>query len=289
MVSKVRKTLRHVRFTWQPKRFLDTGSPELNAVLGDPEKGLAYGKILEISGRPSNGKSLLAMDLMAAAQADGAIGTWVDAENSYDAEWMQKRGVDTEALNLVEPIVGTFGSAKETRLIAGEEMLEEAEHVMSLVHQKFPDHPQFMVVDSVAALLMEDEAAAGITGQNLNTTQALPKMLSKLCRRWVGLMQVYNCTTVFVNQLRDKPMAWGDPSYSPGGNAIPFYAHIRVRIRRPSKSRLMKNGKMVGIRGILRNDKNKAGGLEGAECGFKMYLDGRSKFVPKEDIEDKTS
>lgn len=287
LVEAVRSRLSHISFKWTPRRWLDTGSAELNGVLGDPEKGIPYGKIIELSGENSNGKTAIAMDLMAAAQADGAFGIWVDFENSFDPEWAGKRGVDTENICIISPMVGQFGKEKERRLSTAEEMLMEAEQVMLTLHKQFPDTPMFLVGDSIAAMLVAEEAEAGLDGQNMKSKMGLPSMLGGLLRRWTGLLQVYNCTACFINQLRINPMAWGDPTYTPGGKALPFYAHVRVRLKRAKgKGRILKAGKMIGIRGTLRNDKNKAGGIEGEVCGFKMYFDGRSAFLPASEVED---
>lgn len=291
VMAEVRRKLKHESDGWKPKRFLDLGDPELNGVFGNRDIGLPYGKIVEVSGEPSVGKSVLALDLLAAAQADGAIGIWVDAENSWDDDWSANRGVNIDDLNLISPIVGTFGVKKgpNRRLITAQEMLTEAETTMSLLHQRFPDQPLFSVVDSVAALLMEEEAEAGIDGQNMRSKLALPTMMSSLLRRWIGLMQVYNATTILINQLRVNPTTmFGDPFYTPGGKAIQFYSHVRVRVRRPGKGRLLKGGKAIGIKGIMTNVKNKAGGVEGDKCGYKIYYDGRSTFLPASEVKEET-
>lgn len=285
-MDDIRKKLHHVSTGWAPKVYLNLGCKELNGVFGNENIGLPYGKIVELSGEPSVGKSVLALDLLAAAQEEGAIGIWVDAENSWDRDWSSLRGVKVDEVNLVSPIVGLFGSEKKPRLITAQEMLMEAEEVMSVLHHRYPKRPMFSVVDSVAALLMEEESAAGIDGQNMRSKLALPTMMSSLLRRWIGLMQVYNATTVLVNQLRINPNAWGDPYYTPGGKAIQFYSHVRVRMRRKSKSRLLKGGKVIGMKGIMENMKNKAGGVEGDRCGYKIYFDGRSSFIPAADLKE---
>lgn len=285
LVNSIRAHLKHKPVPWTPRRYLDTGSPELNAVIGNEEKGIAYGKLIEISGMSSSGKSALALDLLAAAQDDGAFTVWIDFENSWDPEWASRRGVKVEEVCVIHPYVGTFGTEKESRLTSVQEMLEEAEATMSALKKADPERPLFLVGDSVAAMLTEDEATGGLTGQNMKTQMSLPVMLSRLFRRWIGLLQSLDATAVFINQLRQNPMAWGDPFYTPGGNALPFYAHIRIRLKRAKKPRITKQGKMIGLKSILVNQKNKAGGLEQATCGFKMYQDGRSVFLPSNEID----
>jgi len=292
-LDQIRKKLGRVCQEWKPQFFLDLG-PDLNKVFGDPDKGLAYGKIVELSGNPSNGKTALCIDLAAAAQQDGAVVVWNDIENSFDqpetptqANWYSRRGLEchrgnkkvkgTDKFILVQPYIGHFKDEKEARLITGQELLTEVEQ---LVSRNFKNgiKKQMLIVDSAAAILTEDEAAGGVDGQNMKTSMSLPKFLSGLMKRWVALMQNYNCIVIFTNQLRHKPMAFGDPSYSPGGNAIPFYAHVRVRMGLTEGGKILKNGHMVGIKGVLSNRKNKAGGIQHEKTGYKIYYAGNSKF-----------
>jgi len=283
ILERVRQRLRHEPQSWQPRRWLDLG-PVLNPVLGDPQKGIPYGRIIEISGESSHGKSAFALDLVAAAQADGAACVWIDFENSWDAGWAKLRGVKPDEIAVIQPIVGLFPGEKEPRLSTAEELLAEAEGVMAEIYKSGEGRPQFVVVDSVASMLVEGEAEAGVQGQSMKTRLNLPVFLSGLLRRWIGLLQTFEATAVMINQLRVNPMSWGDPYYTPGGKALPFYAHSRVRMRRGSKGgRILRGGQVVGIHGVMRNDKNKIGGVEGTCCKFKIYFDGESEFYEVEE------
>jgi recombination protein RecA len=286
ILERVRKRLRHEPRSWQPKRWLDLGEA-LNPVLGDPQRGIPYGRIIEVSGESSHGKSAFALDLLAAAQNDGAFCVWVDFENSWDPEWASRRGVRTEEVVVVQPIVGVFPGEKEPRLSTAEEVLAEAEAVLAEHYKSASGQPQFLVLDSVASMLVEGEAEAGVVGQNMRTRLNLPMFLSGLLRRWIGLFQTFETTAILINQLRANPMAWGDPYYTPGGKSLPFYAHSRVRMKRGAKGgRILRAGKIVGIHGILRNDKNKIGGVEGAVCKFRIYFDGESEFTHADEKEE---
>jgi RecA/RadA recombinase len=129
------------------------------------------------------------------------------------------------------------------------------------------------------------EAAAGLEGRNLRTQMDLPMFLNSLLRRWVGLGQVYQVAMVFVNQLREKPMAFGDPTYTPGGNALKFYTHVQVRMNRASKGgRLTDKGKVIGIQGEMTNRKNKVGGIERATVRYKILFDGPMEFMPSKKL-----
>lgn len=283
-IESIRKKMGHLTHDFAPVGFLDTKNSHLNGVLGC-DLGIPYGKILEISGNPSNGKTLIAIDLASAAQADGAEIIWCDFENSFDREWGLRRDLkcdpDSGTFHLLQPYVGIFGKEKTPRLIKGEEMLQEAESVMDLLHKKGAKK-LFIVVDSVAAILTEEEESAGMTEANFRTTMSLPKVLNKLLRRWTPKLQAYAGIALFLNQIRVNPMKmFGDPTYTMGGNAMPFYAHVRARVKRVKGGRILKNGKMSGVKGIITNEKNKAGGVEGEACGYKMYFSGKSLFIDK--------
>lgn len=289
-LERIREKMGHLTHERPARVYLDTGSPELNAVLGEREAGIAFGKIIEISGQSSTGKTAIALDLAATAQtANEAHVLWLDFENSFDQpltaeqnNWYQRRGLmchkGATNFTLIQPYVGLFNNEKTPRLATAEELLGEAEAV--LVYQSRKKKPIIAVVDSVTGMLPEEQSNAGIGGQNMRTTMALPVLLGDLLRRWTGLLPEYDALAIFLNQLRTKPgISFGDPNYTPGGNALPFYAHSRVRMRRVKGGRVLRKGRMVGLKGILLNHKNKSGGIEGEECGFRIFFDGRSQFV----------
>lgn len=287
LLAIVRKKLEHVPDNLREKTWLDLKNPHLNAVLGDPKKGLFWGQIIEVAGKQSNGKSALAYDLAATAQATGALVHWVDFENSFSEEWASKRGLKPAEVALLQPYVGRFGKAREKRLCTAQELLSEQEAILRAAYDRDKTIRQFIVVDSVAAMLVEEEGEAGLSGQNMRTNVALPFFLGKLLRRWISFLREVNAIALFINQLRTKPgMAFGDPDYSPGGNALPFYAHSRVRMRRVKSGRVLERGKMAGVKGVLVNHKNKAGGIEGWEIGFKIMFNGVSKFVTAADVRE---
>lgn len=281
----IKKKLRHFT-TLRPVRYwMDTGKSELNAVFGSEEKGIPYGKMIELSGFESHGKTALMYELAAYAQKDGAEVGIVDLEWSWDAKWARQRGLDPNKVIVFRPEIGTFYNETEERMTTGEEVFEEAELWLRRAHARNPEGRLFLGVDSIAAILPEEEAAAGIQEQNMRTKVSLASFLSRLLKRWVAMAANYNVMMPLVNQLRTAPGAWGDPTYTPGGNAIRFYSAVRVRMRRKGK-KLLKGGKPVGIKGILANWKNKAGegSREGLTVGFKLYYDGRSKYVSADEI-----
>jgi len=268
----IAKKMGYLTLDLQPRVWLDTGSRLLNAVLGS-ELGIAYGKMMELFGPESNGKSLLAWLLMGLAQADGADGAWVDLEGSADKKWAERQGVDWDRLYRFWPKLIKKSKKEKPRLQTAEELCDEVELWMERRHAA-GSRKMFIVIDSVTAMLVEDEAIGGNTDQNMRTKLALASYLSRLLRRWVALSQVYNAHIVFINQLRMSPKAFGNPETTTGGKALKFYCSIRASVRRVKNGRLLQKGKMIGLKGIIKNFKNKSGesSLEGHECGFKAHF-----------------
>ncbi len=314
--------MNHVPLAWTPSAWLDTskdlGFPDLNMVLGHTKQGLSYGRMIEVTAWEGQGKTSLMMAIAALAQQDGALAIWGDVENSFDPGWARQRGffpcqkckgtalvngkdcaacggpgadaqgLDLDRLVLVKPYVGNFSylekgrvvKEKIPRLSTAQELCGEMEAAMSLKgHSK-----RVLVLDSIAALLTEGESLAGIENANMRTSMDLPLFMGRLLRRWVGLAQVHNTLIILVNQLREGPKSFGDPTYAPGGNAPRFYSHVRMRCHRSKGGKLMDKGKMIGFCGIMKAIKNKCGGLEGAECGYRVKFNGPLEFVPAKDV-----
>jgi recombination protein RecA len=294
-VASIRKKLNHGTFDWSPKDHLDTGSVELNRVLGNEETGIPYGNIIEISGAPSSGKSALAMDLAAAGQQiNDAVVIWDDFENSFqvaedenDKVWATRRGLvchkGAENFFCLKPYIGKFGRTK--RLSTCNDLFEETEELLGQLVEAYPGRPIINVFDSITAMLVDDEAAAGVSDQNMRTRNSLPMFLSQTMRRYVALYAEYNTLAIYINQLRDNVgVYFGDPKKTTGGNAMLFYAHVRVRMQRAGGGFMTKSGRRIGVKGIIRNYKNKAGGIEGDQCGYKLFFSGRTKFLDAEEV-----
>lgn len=197
------------------------------------------------------------------------------------------RGLDTGKLTLIQPYVGRFNYTDKTgkvrqeknpRLASAQELCAEMEAAMS-GHAKC-----VAVLDSIAALLTEGESLTGLEDANMRTNLDLPLFMGRLLRRWVGLAQVHNCLIILVNQLREGPVKFGDPVKTPGGNAPKFYSHVRVRVSRIPSGRIKDGGKVIGIRGVLRCLKNKAGGTENSTVGFKLLFEGPIQFMPENQL-----
>lgn len=273
-LKKIREKLGYYIVEASPKKWLDTGSTRLNAVLGSREKGIPYGKILELFGPESNGKTALALFIAGRAQKDGATVAWLDLENSFDERWVQSQGLDPAKVAVFQPKLIASAKGRIPRLQTAEELCSEVEEWWKLRAKTEVDGKIFTVVDSVTAFLVSEEFEAGTEDQNMKTRLGLASFLSQLLRRWVPLALNYGTTILFINQTRMSPGRYGDPEVTPGGKALKFYASVRVKVRRVKGGKIIQLGKMVGLRGIVRNIKNKAGegSLEGEECGFKCLF-----------------
>jgi recombination protein RecA len=284
-VWKIREKLGHLAVQPAPAQWLDTGIPDLNQVLGDRQRGIAYGRIIEASGWESHAKTSVFLSILALAQRDGAELILADFENSYDPAWAERRGIDVSRLRVFQPYVGKFGKEKTPRLCTAQELCAEVEEAIFTLAQRKATKIA-VLVDSVPSMLPEGAAIAGLEERTMRTQLELPVFLSSLLQRWVGLAHAYSVMMIFINQLRQKPQAFGDSVYTPGGSALKFYSHVRVRLRRTKGGKIVRKGKVVGIQGVIQNLKNKVGGYEGSSIGFRLLFDGPIEFVPVEELED---
>jgi recombination protein RecA len=188
---------------------ISTGSLGLDLALGIG--GFPKGRIVEIYGPESSGKTTLAMQAIAEAQKAGGIAAFIDAEHAFDRGYAQKLGIDTKNLLISQPDYG-------------EQALEIAEHLIS------SGAIDILVIDSVAALVPKAELE-GDMGDSKMGLQA--RMMSQAMRKLTGTINKTGCCCIFINQLRDKiGVMFGNPETTTGGNALKFYASVRIDIRR---------------------------------------------------------
>lgn len=188
---------------------ISTGSLGLDIALGIG--GIPRGRVIEIYGPESSGKTTLAMHCIAEAQKQGGIAAIVDAEHAFDKSYAEKLGIDTENLLISQPDNGEQG-------------LEIAEH---LIRSGAID---IIVIDSVAALVPRGELE-GEMGDSKMGLQA--RLMSQALRKLTGAINKTKCSCIFINQLREKiGVMFGNPETTTGGNALKFYASVRLDIRR---------------------------------------------------------
>ncbi|MXV14196.1 recombinase RecA [Hufsiella ginkgonis] len=196
----------------EPIESISTGSIGLDIALGIG--GLPKGRVIEIYGPESSGKTTLATHAIAEAQKKGGIAAFIDAEHAFDKYYARKLGVDIENLLISQPD-------------NGEQALEIADN---LIRSGAID---IIVIDSVAALVPKGEIE-GEMGDSKMGLQA--RLMSQALRKLTGTISKTGCCCIFINQLRDKiGVMFGNPETTTGGNALKFYASVRLDIRRISQ------------------------------------------------------
>ena len=188
---------------------IPTGSIGLDIALGIG--GIPKGRVIEIYGPESSGKTTLSMHCIAEAQKKGGIAAFIDAEHAFDKSYAERLGIDTENLLISQPD-------------NGEQALEITEH---LIRSGAID---IIVIDSVAALVPKGELE-GEMGDSKMGLQA--RLMSQAMRKLTGAIHKSGCACVFINQLRQKiGVMFGNPETTTGGNALKFYSSVRIDIRR---------------------------------------------------------
>lgn len=212
---------------------ISTGSLNLDLALGIG--GIPRGRIIEIYGPESSGKTTLAIHAIAEAQKKGGLAAIIDAEHAFDKSYAQALGVDVDSLLISQPD-------------DGEQALDIAEH---LIRSGAID---IVVVDSVAALVPRGELE-GEMGDSKMGLQA--RLMSQAMRKLTGAINKTNCTCIFINQLRDKiGVMFGSPETTTGGNALKFYASVRLDIRRIGQIKDKENN-IIGNQTRVKVVKNK--------------------------------
>ena len=211
---------------------ISTGCLSLDVALG--VGGIPKGRVVEIYGPESSGKTTLALHIVAEAQKAGGFAAFIDAEHAVDPEYSKRLGVNTEELLISQPDTG-------------EQALEICE---TLVRSGALD---VIVIDSVAALVPRAELE-GDMGDSHMGLQA--RLMSQALRKLTGTVSRSNTTVIFINQIREKiGVMFGNPETTPGGRALKFYSSVRLEIRRITT---IKDGtEMVGSRVRVKVVKNK--------------------------------
>ncbi|MBI4135017.1 MAG: recombinase RecA [Candidatus Sungbacteria bacterium] len=211
---------------------IPTGSLALDAALG--VGGIPRGRVIELYGPESSGKTTLALHIVAEAQKKGGIAAFIDAEHALDPEYARRIGVKINDLFLSQPDTGEQG----------------LEIVESLVKSGAVD---LIVVDSVAALTPRAEIE-GEMGQQHMGLQA--RLMSHALRKLTGIVAKGNCTIIFINQIRMQlGIVFGNPETTPGGKALKFYASVRIEVRKAAP--IKKGDQVIGNRVKAKIVKNK--------------------------------
>ena len=211
---------------------ISSGSLGLDLALG--VGGYPRGRVIEIYGPESSGKTTLALHAIAEAQKAGGIAAFIDAEHAFDRFYAQNLGIDIDNLIISQPD-------------HGEQALEIADNLIS------SGAIDIVVIDSVAALTPKSE----IEGEMGDSKMGLhARLMSQALRKLTGTIHKTNCTVIFINQLRDKiGVMFGNPETTTGGNALKFYASVRLDIRR--RTQIKDGDKVIGNSTKVKVVKNK--------------------------------
>jgi len=211
---------------------IPSGSLGLDLALG--VGGYPRGRVIEIFGPESSGKTTLAIHAMAEAQKAGGIAAFIDAEHAFDRFYAANLGVDIDNLIISQPDYG-------------EQALEIADNLIS------SGAVDIVVIDSVAALTPKSE----IEGEMGDSKMGLhARLMSQALRKLTATINKTNCTVIFINQLREKiGVMFGNPETTTGGNALKFYASVRLDIRR--RTQIKDGDKVLGNRAKVKVVKNK--------------------------------
>jgi len=213
---------------------ISTGSLGLDLALGIG--GLPYGRVIEIYGPESSGKTTLAIHAIAECQKAGGIAAFIDAEHAFDRNYAANLGVDVGSLLISQPDFG-------------EQALEITENLISSAAI------DIIVVDSVAALVPRAEIE-GEMGDSKMGLQA--RLMSQAMRKLTAIVGKTNTTLIFINQLREKiGVMFGNPEVTTGGNALKFYATMRLDIRRSGPALKDSEGNVIGNHVKVKVAKNK--------------------------------
>src|SRR5436853_4644189 len=188
---------------------IPTGSLSLDIALGGT--GVPRGRVLEIFGPESSGKTTLCLHIIANAQRSGGVAAFIDAEHALDPSWAKRLGVKLDDLAVSQPDTG-----------------EQALEICELLVRS--NAVEVVVIDSVAALIPRAEIE-GEMGDSHMGLQA--RLMSQALRKLTGCISKSNCTVIFINQIREKiGVMFGNPETTPGGRALKFYASVRIDVRR---------------------------------------------------------
>jgi recombination protein RecA len=215
-----------------PINGIPTGSLSLDIALGG--QGIPAGRVVEIFGPESSGKTTLALHVVASAQRKGGIAAFIDAEHALDPSWAKKLGVELESLLVSQPSSG-----------------EEAMHITEMLIKS--NAVDVIVVDSVAALVPKKELEGEIGDSHVGL-QA--RLMSQSMRKLTGAISKSKTAVIFINQIREKiGVMFGSPETTPGGRALKFYSSCRIDVRRIGQ---LKEGEdVIGQRVRAKVVKNK--------------------------------
>lgn len=237
--------------------WLSTGILPLNkAVSGRYDGGFPVGRITEVYGAASCGKTLLATMAMIETQKKGGLAVLLDFEHAFSIERAVSLGLSTDADKWIYKQPTT-----------AEQGFTMAQKIAQIMKKHDPAHHVTIVIDSTASMVTEEELKAGFADGNMKTRLSLAAVLSSSLKLLAGIVSKTSTTLIFLNQTRDNPgVIYGEKEVTPGGNAQKFYASLRVRLRKSEKVK-DEDGRVVGEKVVATVVKNKVY-RPFAECSY---------------------
>lgn len=262
------------------RSWLNTGHPLLNdALSGSYHGGLPLGRIVEMFGPPSCGKTAIATSAMICAQKLGGVAMFFDHENSFDVGLAESMGLDPngrwvfKSPNTFEESVHT--AAKAARHIRSNKLIE-------------PDAPIIVVFDSLASMVPASKMEKDMTEHNMNDKLALPAATSAAFPVLAKMAENDQWTPLFLNQIRDNVTGYGEKHKTPGGNAPEFYASVRIALKRTKKTKGSGSTKVINGQTIdaevVKNKVHRP--FERCKWDFVFTEDGEGKFDPVGSVVD---
>ena len=245
--------------------WISTGSSLLDIAISNRKNcGLPVGRLTEIAGLESSGKTLVGAHILAETQKKGGIGVFIETENSLDNTFLNAVGVDTST-NFVHVVLDAI-----------EDVLAAVEAVVVKIRETQKDRLVTIVVDSIAGASTKTEIEGDYDKAGYNTAKAI--ILSQGLRKLMPMIARQRVCLVFINQLRDKVgtllMPGMDKYTTPGGKAIPFHASVRIRLKSAGKIKADINGvpQVIGVKSIAEVVKNKLGPAY-SKAEYEVYYD----------------
>ena len=250
-----------------PTRFIDTGNPILNMrISGKADGGLPFGRMVEMFGESSSGKTALATQWMVNAQKMGGVAGFIDWERSFNVDLAKSFGLNDERPHWIyaKPKTweeGNMLAAKACKLIRQSGAIDD-------------DAPILFVFDSIAAALPKSMADKEMDEYSMNDTTALARVTSTTLKSMANFAEEFNATFLYLNQIRLKPgIAYGDPTTTPGGKAMEYYSTVRLSLSRQKIMEQTSEGKeFAGQKIAIKTVKNKLT-KPFQECDMRMMFD----------------
>jgi len=259
-IEAIYKEIGECDFNQDVRDYLSTGLLPLNkAISGRYDGGIPVGRITEIFGGPSSGKTLLATMACVETQKRDGLAVFLDYEHAFSLSRGIKLGLSDDKYKWIYKQPST-----------AEEGFRIVEFIANTVRKDYPDKYVTIIKDSIASMVTKEELETGYGDGNMRTRLSLPAVMSESLKKIAGIVSKTNITLIFLNQTRDNPgIMFGDKTTTPGGNATKFFASLRIKLSKTGK--IEDGGEVIGENVKAQTVKNKI--FEPfKECGYVTHF-----------------